>query len=109
MRISDWSSDVCSSDLLVEIFAGHVKDKLMVQAACAKGDKTRADEGAFLVAFNERAQDLRHFLQQRRRRLIDEREIACNAAALQPRQVRSEEHTSELQSPMYISHAASCV
>src|SRR3546814_5189880 len=96
MRISDWSSDVCSSDL---------------------------------VKWRDRAADLDHAIDEYRlRRVAAAAEMLCPRFArpddairidvmlLAPRRlprhlvhVRSEEHTSELQSLMRISYAVFCL
>src|SRR3546814_2316733 len=90
MRISDWSSDVCSSDLLVEVpaplpepthvrgplfsdLAGHhsrtVSWQMSIPRSNSRSSTFRSDSGYF----------------------------------------RSEEHTSELQSLMRISYAVFCL
>src|SRR3546814_2297264 len=74
MRISDWSSDVCSSDLVSWLRcrrAGHHRDRAM-QRVLERHD----DDGAPLPELRE---------------------------------LRSEEHTSELQSLMRISYAVFCL
>src|SRR3546814_1897916 len=87
MRISDWSSDVCSSDLW------------------PAGLRGRPSSGALRpnppVAEQRIAPPSRHsVLRQRQDR-------ACPCPSwLQP---RSEEHTSELQSLMRISYAVFCL
>src|SRR3546814_14539930 len=43
MRISDWRSDVCSSDLRIELAALHRARQTAEEGACATGDK--AGEG----------------------------------------------------------------
>src|SRR3546814_3138502 len=94
MRISDWSSDVCSSDLgavggdavVVDHEAqqpGH--DQLVEQAAGEKRADADADQSGGPEGHQQR--------QQQRR---DQRQ-------------RSEEHTSELQSLMRISYAVFCL
>src|SRR3546814_2487521 len=110
MRISDWSSDVCSSDLpldlgrVVEIGAGGVemgeRDAEPVHALRAPGRQAR-----ILVADPARiAQDLRK--PQVAPEIIvlilleDRRDIGAR---------RSEEHTSELQSLMRHSYAVLCL
>src|SRR3546814_5586150 len=106
MRISDWSSDVCSSDLatiaahpkcvrqLVAKVApaphAHLKPQLALTAA-----QDRFHLGIALKAFRH----ARHFLA----RLLAARHVA---GAIKP---RSEEHTSELQSLMRISYAVFCL
>src|SRR3546814_10304835 len=107
MRISDWSSDVCSSDLFAD--------------ALQRRGGGRAFE--VLGIFPQRA---RHVCaDQARRDAIDahplrpefDREIARdlhvgglrNAIGADDRRPRSEEHTSELQSLMRISYAVFCL
>src|SRR3546814_3853940 len=101
MRISDWSSDVCSSDL----------GSLVVSPVLAKrphGDKVR-----FL--FNQLGNPFGAFLGScdclRGRGRIDckaNRDQLFRAGVLL-RKDRSEEHTSELQSLMRISYAVFCL
>src|SRR3546814_3225753 len=93
MRISDWSSDVCSSDL--ELDAGAVVDGadrrvgtrkmrcVLPHQGLVHDETTGAQDHAF-----ERADEL----------------VAAFAA-----DHRSEEHTSELQSLMRISYAVFCL
>src|SRR3546814_1881186 len=83
MRISDWSSDVCSSDLRHQ----------------------RRTEGTLQdTVEHERFQRSRHAAQHRRER-EPRRPDQHHGAASEPRGKRSEEHTSELQSLMRISYA----
>src|SRR3546814_2879768 len=91
MRISDWSSDVCSSDLLVRIVA----DDFAVLARTRLGFVGVDDEEARAVG----ARLLRHEAP------FEPGREARAAAAAQ----RSEEHTSELQSLMRISYAVFCL
>src|SRR3546814_4687909 len=93
MRISDWSSDVCSSDLRVAHVEveriGHYPHRIFVHA----------------VDGNE---------QQDQRRLAQAitREEVRDRAQHRPDHVgahRSEEHTSELQSLMRTSYAVLCL
>src|SRR3546814_1271799 len=89
MRISDWSSDVCSSDLWAEVMRARVGDVYMrwdpndkvplfsAIPACPRQDTESPDD----------------FLSGR----------------VQRRVLRSEEHTSELQSLMRISYAVFCL
>src|SRR3546814_6760004 len=92
MRISDWSSDVCSSDLLAQLVAGvggnmvelvH-RDQPIIEGGDAEFLHREAEGGMgadqhLVVAFQKRAD------------------------------ARSEEHTSELQSLMRISYAVFCL
>src|SRR3546814_5093792 len=99
MRISDWSSDVCSSDLL------HLVLKLGGGVEWREID----DRGAY----GERTiigRDIMGYVGQKQAHPI----AFANAHRLQtmrhaPYTFRSEEHTSELQSLMRISYAAFCL
>src|SRR3546814_7622970 len=97
MRISDWSSDVCSSDLI-----------LGADAACGQRHITAAGSGddiddrlvarrkAGMFAEQEQAAACLHIV-----------EVVALLGHAQGR--RSEEHTSELQSLMRISYAVFCL
>src|SRR3546814_3851411 len=90
MRISDWSSDVCSSDLLTRsayLRAGEQSDFRIRNAA----DRyPRAAGPVRSGGFDRLGSDSRRTAQRRRA-------------------PRSEEHTSELQSLMRISYAVFCL
>src|SRR3546814_8186199 len=123
MRISDWSSDVCSSDLLAELLVVEVRKLLLL--------------GQFLQILLDRGRALDEFGDQRRHRLDHRdhyfgiglqrhpfvsvelarrrREEAVEVGELragefarigfrEPVAHRSEEHTSELQSLMRKSY-----
>src|SRR3546814_7961223 len=95
MRISDWSSDVCSSDLGVAV-AGVLLRK---DFGAWDGDDAY---GATLVGEQCGGLDRKlHF-----RAGGDDHRFRCR---LRPPQHRSEEHTSELQSLMRISYAVFCL
>src|SRR3546814_9964938 len=86
MRISDWSSDVCSSDRTDQSYSWLVHHPANRSAHKRKSENKRQthyrgnqNEAAFIVALDEN--------QDR----------------------RSEEHTSELQSLMRISYAVFCL
>src|SRR3546814_6788587 len=86
MRISDWSSDVCSSDLL--------------------GERPKSDRLAPKV--------LAHIAEGRSYRWIARdlglsKNTVAGIVARARGNVRSEEHTSELQSLMRISYAVFCL
>src|SRR3546814_2112671 len=98
MRISDWSSDVCSSDLLVvggalergPLDAGLGRESLQRARGLAVGVEGDVEVGA---------EDFGRLLG-----LLD------GDGRQQHRQsARSEEHTSELQSLMRISYAVFCL
>src|SRR3546814_5004634 len=96
MRISDWSSDVCSSDLDGPRPAG--------AAAVAAEDfcETPISASAFLM----RSIDVCERLNSTR--MVP---AALTSASMTPGTLRrrSEEHTSELQSLMRISYAVFCL
>src|SRR3546814_950881 len=116
MRISDWSSDVCSSDLLNASAAPNaatVKNFFML----------RCPFRLLFLAPPGRSQ-LLHFLSDRERacikismgctpkaerRLYVQEHSAKYSGYRCPSLMRSEEHTSELQSLMRISYAVFCL
>src|SRR3546814_8437318 len=115
MRISDWSSDVCSSDLETLARLGGDVEENEATLAQAREEQAglpdlnlahqRADElreevtaaRSALVERQARLDQLRREAEARRRRLAD---IETE---------RSEEHTSELQSLMRIPYAVFCL
>src|SRR3546814_9670328 len=100
MRISDWSSDVCSSDLI--LCSAAERDALKQLLALGLHDSFRlhhADGGQFSW-WDYRAAGFRRNLGLR----ID---LVLVSDAVKAR--RSEEHTSELQSLMRISYAVFCL
>src|SRR3546814_2566424 len=100
MRISDWSSDVCSSDLALRLQAVVADARRALKGAVADGIVDDGGDLLFIVA--QRAQRQRH-------RAVDDLEVAA-AGQLQDHQPhRSEEHTSELQPLMRISYAVFCL
>src|SRR3546814_2229965 len=123
MRISDWSSDVCSSDLLArkrEIFRcvdhhHHAVARTIEFHILDSGRADRSDDAgrraAHLVPalifgdqigivdeIERHAESLGH---------VAARSLSMNVA--RPGPYRSEEHTSELQSLMRISYAVFCL
>src|SRR3546814_3199489 len=101
MRISDWSSDVCSADLgrLGAGTEGGTVRRVVPgeRRRRAVGREAGLDDGLPLPD-DKRRRELRH-LQGRQ----------PDHAALERRQGRSEEHTSELQSLMRISYDVLCL
>src|SRR3546814_4941150 len=118
MRISDWSSDVCSSDLSAlrldcrEILRtrrfgeiSHPPPKIKFEAgnadangiSCAGGGSNLGD--ASDSAWRAAACDIGGGAERR--------QSLCRLNMIQP--TRSEEHTSELQSLMRISYAVFCL
>src|SRR3546814_1892927 len=115
MRISDWSSDVCSSDLTLCAWRGSMTRVLMpfpadavlagtinqpLQARIAPVAWRHFPDGESLVTLDD---------------ALDGADVAIlaslrNADAMAlPLRFRSEEHTSELQSLMRISYAVFCL
>src|SRR3546814_7290387 len=116
MRISDWSSDVCSSDLLEGVcrLGGDVIDRAAGGVLPEKG-ALRAFER--FDALEVQSSPSRH-CNKRQGNLVDidrnggaggNRIIDEANAAYRKDRVRSEEHTSELQSLMRISYAVFCL
>src|SRR3546814_8249658 len=106
MRISDWSSDVCSSDLLE-------KDEEVEQVArqkCAvQPQQLKLEERVEMPAAPvEPGQDCvaKHCKRQQRR---EQQHHRGQPVQHQYDPERSEEHTSELQSLMRISYAVFCL
>src|SRR3546814_4991182 len=123
MRISDWSSDVCSSDLLVAERLHRLSprwDQPLVIMNCAALPETLIEAelfgheaGAFTGATKARAG---RFEEAHGGTLfLDELGTLSMAAqdrllrAVEYGEIRSEEHTSELQSLMRISYAVFCL
>src|SRR3546814_5484173 len=94
MRISDWSSDVCSSDLIVE---RRQKPAQKFIRGNGVGPVDDLDERS--VEINEQARAI----EKRRGWTRKDARIGTD------RHQRSEEHTSELQSLMRISYAVFCL
>src|SRR3546814_4963156 len=115
MRISDWSSDVCSSDLLGELLDA-VKKLMALKGAIDTGktllggiDGVRQTQAEYqqMVQAKNRAQAAVQNLAK-----SDGSKKRVSAASLLARAdsiMRSEEHTSELQSLMRISYAVFCL
>src|SRR3546814_10569504 len=106
MRISDWSSDVCSSDLLRSFqFDGRRYHSMGTQ-------ERRVSMPALPKAGSRRSMSRRRSPNSAfTRRTTSSWRITCcgTAEARADRVTRSEEHTSELQSLMRISYAVFCL
>src|SRR3546814_3708732 len=98
MRIGDWSSDVCSSDLVGVHGRTHGRPAVAapapppLRARQPQGQARRRPDARSVLSQGARAQGSRN------PRCLDE---LCGG--------RSEEHTSELQSLMRISYAVFCL
>src|SRR3546814_5265678 len=101
MRISDWSSDVCSSDLPIKATTAEALKALHalgVMVAMVTGDNRRTAEAiARQLGIDEVVAEV----------LPDGKVEALHRLREGGR--RSEEHTSELQSLMRISYAVFCL
>src|SRR3546814_3314053 len=126
MRISDWSSDVCSSDLVVrQLIVGverdvmglavHAVDDQIAPVAQLVGQPLRghaADDGSAVVARLEHRQLARLAAHGPLYGADDVATLAQRAQSLFRVGMdgpRSEEHTSELQSLMRLSYAVLCL
>src|SRR3546814_1516474 len=99
MRISDWSSDVCSSDLAA-----------LRGLRQAQGPRGCHAEGAMLLLHRltiVRRARVNVLRRNSGRRARPRRKVPGPRARSRPQ--RSEEHTSELQSLMRISYAVFCL
>src|SRR3546814_3674098 len=101
MRISDWSSDVCSSDLKAERTAKAEADRKAAAKKAAE-EKVAADKKAAAekIAAAKKAAEAKKAKAEPARFWV---QVAGGANE------RSEEHTSELQSLMRISYAVFCL
>src|SRR3546814_4622788 len=120
MRISDWSSDVCSSDLGRRHDVGGVAGEEQAAPAQRLGDEAAQwrdallERGAGHQARGDVARELRLQALPEARvrpvvRVLVGRHLQVVAAELRAAQGRSEEHTSELQSLMRNSYAVFCL
>src|SRR3546814_5953374 len=101
MRISDWSSDVCSSDLL--------RDQNRIARSHRRG-QTRIAVGHPPLLSEVGLSGIHEAKKYLLGAQIGLHQIAeCGTVRTRPSQLRSEEHTSELQSLMRISYAVFCL
>src|SRR3546814_4559765 len=98
MRISDWSSDVCSSDLSAPATPARAR---------ARGGG-RAGSSRDLLPSRRRGTRRGHLAAQLVEHLVGVAD-AASLRVLKAALYRSEEHTSELQSLMRISYAVFCL
>src|SRR3546814_9943000 len=106
MRISDWSSDVCSSDLFLHLLAD---DHHHVGEFVDEHD----DEGQSLERLGDFVRlgvRLEQRVQHRLAAVLRVLDFLVEAGQVaHAHRARSEEHTSELQSLMRISYAVFCL
>src|SRR3546814_2905805 len=110
MRISDWSSDVCSSDLKT-LRHGHVIDAVSVGIRSVDIVERQLHavvhvEPALRLADQAQIGIVDHDMQVRQLELRADRELLDHELEVV---IRSDEHTSEIQSLMRISHAVFCL
>src|SRR3546814_5261303 len=110
MRISDWSSDVCSSDLLQAHLARHRDGGDGVQRVVASEHR----QVQAIQARGMGAAAVGHLDIEGEAAVVDADVLGavvglCADAVGDDAAVRSEEHTSELQSLMRISYAVFCL
>src|SRR3546814_3725241 len=95
MRISDWSSDVCSSDLTeAQIFGGDLVEKISEQRSVVARDRPQGQAQPRSGHHLGEGRDIGHTI---------------TSSSMLVHTERSEEHTSELQSLMRISYAVFCL
>src|SRR3546814_9702772 len=102
MRISDWSSDVCSSDLIQIQMVGRFIEQQHI--GLAPGNQGQRQPRALAAG-----KTIDRFEGPIAREIPPTEEVAHVLRRRIRRQIRSEEHTSELQSLMRISYAVFCL
>src|SRR3546814_6571921 len=105
MRISDWSSDVCASDLTVR--SGRKCTGVTIVAAMMRV-QCRTTTGVQAAAGHRRADEQGKQPEDSASARKHGLTAGQSPDAVQ-QQIRSEEHTSELQSLMRISYAVFCL
>src|SRR3546814_5469826 len=98
MRISDWSSDVCSSDLHIVRIRGRIRGHEPDRRA---DDRRHADRAVVV--------DVRPACRLSAASAAENQARARTHFNMKEKTMRSEEHTSELQSLMRISYAVFCL
>src|SRR3546814_9988213 len=99
MRISDWSSDVCSADLPEDAAARHLERDVVERLLAAFVDFAKLVDGDRGVGHGGAS---RMVWLSRQPSSSPQRKLGSLASS-------SEEHTSELQSLMRISYAVFCL
>src|SRR3546814_5675499 len=102
MRISDWSSDVCSSDLPWWVALEHAQEEISAPVRIALHGLAVASSGDAFQHFTVNGRRYSHTLDPRSGWPVSN--VLAGVTVL-----RSEEHTSELQSLMRISYAVFCL
>src|SRR3546814_10739952 len=116
MRISDWSSDVCSSDLnekrlslglnwMSVRFSGRTDSRVNLPSASCVSSPSVTSNGCFSPLPRSHSIFTRTRPAQTQRAFIGQRLSSTTSTGW----TRSEEHTSELQSLLRISYAVFCL
>src|SRR3546814_7310966 len=115
MRISDWSSDVCSSDLLAAIEGGARQVECTINGIGERAGNCALEELAMALRVRDGYYNARTRIDTRRlvptSRLLSRitgMTVQRNKAVV-GQNARSEEHTYELQSLMRSSYAVFCL
>src|SRR3546814_5118112 len=120
MRISDWSSDVCSSDLLHDgppyangdIHIGHAVNKVL-KDIIVKSRAMAGYDAVYVPGWDCHGMPIEIQIEKKYGKHLPVAEVQAKARAYaleqidRQRQDRSEEHTSDLQYLMRISYAVS--
>src|SRR3546814_10367694 len=106
MRISDWSSDVCSSDLRIGLGGAGCLNRLQIGQGCRVIARLEGG-GHFLVLFIETLRELARCIVLVPVPAVSQ--IHARSGFQTKTMNRSEEHTSELQSLIRISYAVLCL
>src|SRR3546814_1477086 len=110
MRISDWSSDVCSSDLSCAALSTWRNrwDWMSLPRAWKASSNLHSSPAAAAIFIKASSAPAR-WQARNWRSLYEAGLLSGTPAATPPPLPRSEEHTSELQSLMRISYAVFCL
>src|SRR3546814_6753543 len=111
MRISDWSSDVCSSDLFHALKVGRLRklESLSLADQLGPGQWAIAENAeATLRQLGERGDIIKRIHRGLTEHGIERGASSYVLAGESLDDPRSEEHTSEIQSLMRISYAVFC-
>src|SRR3546814_3598355 len=106
MRISDWSSDVCSSDLADQGYQNELQaaqDRFVTRTMIPEGERAVQNEA------QRNCQQIASEIGELRVPIGPGREHPIGQGLKRRDSQRSEEHTSELQSLMRISYAVFCL
>src|SRR3546814_9356560 len=109
MRISDWSSDVCSSDLWQNVKTLEARASVGGAIWPLKGWEGHLEDASFTVDAQHQHVEYRSGAAPGQRSIYEPDRTSIVADDGQLVGERSDEHTSELQSLMRISYAVFCL